>query len=338
MDARRFLASPVDSLAWPFAAKGLALLAMAACLLTAGAAQAQYPDKPVRIIVPFIAGSAPDVAARQVAQRLTAGLGQQFVVDNKPGAAGNIGAEVAARAAPDGYSLMLLTSSHVLAPFLYARLNYDVVRDFAPVTMITRIPSLMVVPPSSPAKTVMEFVALAKSMPGKLNYGSGGTGSLAHLSAEAFRLAAGIDYLHVPYKGAPDIVLALLSEQIQVGFPTMPTAFRPAQQGSLAGTGGDQRAAHQGDARGADLAGGDARRLRARCLARPGRTCRHAARDRDAPLRRPGREPEGPGVSQRARRRRIAGRAQQSGRVRRPAARRGGQGQALIKRVGVKLE
>ena len=105
--------------------KLLALLALAASLLTAGAAQAQYPDKPVRIIVPFIAGSAPDVAARQVAQRLTASLGQQFVVDNKPGVAGNIGAEVAARAAPDGYSLMLMTSSHVLSPLLYARVNYD---------------------------------------------------------------------------------------------------------------------------------------------------------------------------------------------------------------------
>ena len=198
-----------------------------------GCGPAQYPDKPVRIIVPFIAGSAPDVAARQVAQRLAGRPRPAVRRRQQAGAAGNIGAEVAARAAPDGYSLMLLTSSHVLAPFLYARLNYDVVRDFAPVTMITRIPSLMVVPPSSPAKTVMEFVALAKSMPGKLNYGSGGTGSLAHLSAEAFRLAAGIDYLHVPYKGAPDIVLALLSEQIQVGFPTMPTAFRPAQQGSL---------------------------------------------------------------------------------------------------------
>jgi tripartite-type tricarboxylate transporter receptor subunit TctC len=213
--------------------KGLALLAMAAGVLAAGTAQAEYPDRPVRLIVPFIAGSAPDVAARQVAQRLTSGLGQQFVVDNKPGAAGNIGAEVAARAAPDGYSLMLMTSSHVLNPFLYARVNYDAIKDFVPVTMITRIPSLMVVPPSSPAKTVMEFVALTKSMPGQLNYGSGGAGSLAHLSAEAFRLAAGIDYLHVPYKGAPDIVLALLGGQIQVGFPTMPTAFRPAQQGSL---------------------------------------------------------------------------------------------------------
>lgn len=200
---------------------------------TTATAQAQYPDKPVRIIVPFIAGSAPDVVARQVAQRLTASLGQQFVVENKPGAAGNIGAEVAARAAPDGYTLMLLTSSHAISRFLYTRVNYDVARDFVPITMVTRIPSLMVVPPSSPARSVAEFVALAKSKPGKLNYGSGGVGSLAHLSAEAFRLAAGIDYVHVPYKGAPDIILGLIGNQIDVGFPTMPTAFRPAQQGSL---------------------------------------------------------------------------------------------------------
>ena len=213
--------------------KGLALLVMLAGLLGAGTAQAEYPDRPVRLIVPFIAGSAPDVAARQAGQRLAAGLGQQFVIENKPGAAGNIGAEVAARAAPDGYTLMLLTSSHVQNRFLYARLNYDVARDFVPITLITRIPSLMVVPPSSPAKTVMEFIALARAMPGRLNYASGGVGSLAHLSAESFRFASGIDYVHVPYKGAPDIVLALLGEQVQVGFPTMPTAFRPAQQGNL---------------------------------------------------------------------------------------------------------
>lgn len=210
-----------------------ALLAAALGLFATTAAQAEYPDKPVRIVVPFIAGSAPDVAARQVAQRLTAGLGQQFIIDNKPGVAGNIGAEVAARAAPDGYTLLLFTSSHVLNRFLYARVNYDALKDFVPITMITRIPSLMVVPSSSPAKTVMEFIALAKASPGKLNYGSGGVGSLAHLSAEAFRFATGIDYVHVPYKGAPDIVLGLLANQIQVGFPTMPTAVRPAQQGSL---------------------------------------------------------------------------------------------------------
>jgi tripartite-type tricarboxylate transporter receptor subunit TctC len=210
----------------------LALLT-AVLSLFGGPALADYPDKPVRIIVPFIAGSAPDVAARQAAQRLTEGLHQQFIVENKPGAAGNIGAEVAARAAPDGYTLMLMTTSHVQNKFLYARLNYDVQKDFVPVTMITRIPSLMVVPPSSPAKTVMEFIALAKSKPGKLNYASGGFGSLAHLSAEGFRFAAGIDYIHVPYKGAPDIVLALLGQQVDVAFPTMPTAIRPAQQGNL---------------------------------------------------------------------------------------------------------
>ena len=213
--------------------RALVLLAATLSLVAPAAARADYPDKPVRIIVPFIAGSAPDVAARQAAQRLTEGMRQQFIVENKPGAAGNIGAEVAARAAPDGYTLMLMTTSHVQNRFLYARLNYDVQKDFVPVTMITRIPSLMVVPPSSPAKTVGEFIALAKARPGKLNYASGGFGSLAHLSAEGFRFAAGIDYIHVPYKGAPDIVMALLGQQVDVAFPTMPTAFRPAQQGSL---------------------------------------------------------------------------------------------------------
>jgi len=211
------------------------LLALLAVVLSGagGLAHADYPDKPVRLIVPYIAGSAPDVLARQAAQRLTTGLGQQFVIENKPGAAGNIGAEVAARAAPDGYTLLLLTSSHIQNKFLYSKVNYDVARDFVPITILTRIPSLMVVPPSSPARTVVEFIELARANPGKLNYGSGGFGTLAHLSAEAFRFATGIDYIHVPYKGAPDIVLALMANQVQVGFPTMPTAFRPARQGSL---------------------------------------------------------------------------------------------------------
>ena len=203
--------------------------------LAAGAAYAQgpYPDKPVKIIVPFIAGSAPDVAARYAADRLTAGLGQQFIIDNKPGASGNIGAEVAVRAPADGYTLLMFTGSHVINPHLYAKIAYDPIKDFEPITIITRIPSLMVVPPSSPAKTVGEFIALAKSKPGKLNYGSGGVASLAHLSASAFRIAAGIDYVHVPYKGAPDIVRGLLGEQIDVGFPTMPTAMNLAKQGQL---------------------------------------------------------------------------------------------------------
>jgi tripartite-type tricarboxylate transporter receptor subunit TctC len=208
--------------------------ALLATLMAAIApAHAQYPDKTVKIIVPFIAGSAPDVAARQVAERLTAGLGQQFIVENRPGAAGNIGAEVGARATPDGYTLMLMTSSHLVNPFLYAKVGYEPLKDFVPITIVSRIPSLMVVPPSSPAKSVAEFVALAKARPGKLNYGSGGIGSLAHLSAEAFRLAAGIDYVHVPYKGAPDILRGLLGEQIDVGFPTMGTVSAQAKQGLL---------------------------------------------------------------------------------------------------------
>lgn len=191
----------------------LASLALSLGLITAAAtAQAQYPDKPVRIIVPFIAGSAPDVVARQVAQRLTASLGQQFVVENKPGAAGNIGAEVAARAAPDGYTLMLLTSSYAISRFLYTRVNYDVARDFVPITMITRIPSLMVVPPSSPARSVAELVALAKTKPGKLNYGSGGVGSLAHLSAEAFRDALGSDGSEIVLNSPADFAVALHDE------------------------------------------------------------------------------------------------------------------------------
>ncbi len=211
-----------------------ALLALAAVCLAAGKihAQAPYPDRPVKIIVPYIAGSAPDVAARLAADRLTAGLGQQFIVDNKPGASGNIGGEAAARATPDGYTLLLMTGNHVINPFLYAKPGYSA-KDFAPITVITRLPSLMVVPPASPAKTVAEFIALAKSKPGQLNYGSGGIVSLANLSAQAFQLATGIDYVHVPYKGAPDIVRGLLGDQIDVAFPTMPTVVRLAQQGSL---------------------------------------------------------------------------------------------------------
>ncbi|HYC66295.1 MAG TPA: tripartite tricarboxylate transporter substrate binding protein, partial [Reyranellaceae bacterium] len=212
--------------------RGLLALLIAAAL-SAGSAHAQYPDRPVKILVPFIAGSAPDVAARQVSERLMVGLRQQFLVENRPGAAGNIGAEVAARAEPNGYTLMLMTSSHLANPFLYTKVGYDPLKDFVPITIISRIPSLMVVPPSSPAKSVAEFIALAKSRPGKLNYGSGGVGSLAHLSGEAFRLAAGIDYVHVPYKGAPDILRGLLGEQIDVGFPTMGTVSAQAKQGLL---------------------------------------------------------------------------------------------------------
>ncbi len=214
---------------------GIAALIAGVATVSAGAlpAAAEYPDRPVRLIVPFTAGGSPDTTARRVAQRLTQELKQQFVVENRPGAAGNIGAETAARSAPDGYTLMMMANSHVINPALYAKINYDVIKDFTPICLIVRGASMMVVPAGSPARSVKEFVDMAKANPGKLNFGSGGAGSPAHLAAEAFRQATGIDYIHVPYKGAPEIVRALLSDQVQVGFPTFETALGQVQQKTL---------------------------------------------------------------------------------------------------------
>jgi len=211
----------------------LALLSVVASLAFGADALAEYPDKPVRIIVAFTAGGSPDTTARRVAQRLSTELNQQFIIENKPGAAGNIGAEAAARSAPDGYTLMMMANSHAINPALYRHITYDPVKDFTPICLIVRGGSMMVVPRSSPARSVAEFVALAKAQPGKLNYGSGGAGSPAHLSAEAFRLATGIDYLHVPYRGAPEIVRALLAGDVQVGFPTFEQGLGQVQQGNL---------------------------------------------------------------------------------------------------------
>jgi tripartite-type tricarboxylate transporter receptor subunit TctC len=209
------------------------LLAATMALGWAAPAAAGYPDRPVRLIVPFTASGSPDTTARRIAQRLGEVLGQQFIVDNKPGAAGDIGAETAAHSAPDGYTLMMMANSHVINPALYAKVNYDVIKDFTPICLLVRGAAMMVVPIDSPAKTVKDFIDLAKANPGRLNFGSGGAGSPAHLAAEAFRQATGIDYVHVPYKGAPEIVRALLSDQVQVGFPTFETALGPVQQKQL---------------------------------------------------------------------------------------------------------
>lgn len=209
------------------------LLSAVALIAFAGPVAAEYPDKPVRIVVPFTPGGAPDTVARRVAQQLTLDLNQQFLVENKPGAAGSIGAEAAARAAPDGYTLLLMANSHVINPALYAKLNYDPIKDFTPICLIARGGQMMVVPVASPARTVGDFIALAKAEPGKLFYGSGGAGSPAHLAAEAFRQATGIDYVHVPYRGAPETVLALLSGQVQVAFPTFDTAMSQVRQDKL---------------------------------------------------------------------------------------------------------
>jgi tripartite-type tricarboxylate transporter receptor subunit TctC len=203
--------------------------------LVAAPALAQYPNKPVRLVVPFIAGSAPDVLARNVGERLGARLGQAIVIENKGGAGGNVGAEFAAKQPADGYTLMLATSSHLVNPSLYGKVGYDPVKDFAPIALLIRMPSLLIVPNDSPAKSVAELIALAKARPGQMNYGSGGNGSQAHLAGAMFKTAAGIDVVHVPYKGAPEIVASMLSGQTQLAFPTFSTALPQVRAGKLRG-------------------------------------------------------------------------------------------------------
>jgi hypothetical protein len=199
--------------------KGLAALP----LMLAGAvgrppqAQARWtPDKPIRLVVPFAAGGSTDVTARLVAQALGERLGQLVVVDNRAGAGGNIAAEYVARAEPDGYTLILATSStHATNAALYKRLPFNPVRDFTPISQIAFIPNLLVVNPELPVNSVAELVAYAKAKPGQLNYGSGGAGTSLHLAAAVFAHRAGIDMVHVPYRGGAPVAADLVSGKIQ---------------------------------------------------------------------------------------------------------------------------
>jgi tripartite-type tricarboxylate transporter receptor subunit TctC len=188
-----------------------------------GASGAAYPSKPVRFIVPFAPGGGNDLIARIIGQKLAAMWNEQFVVDNRPGAGGNVAAETTARAAPDGYTVFQFNIANVIAPSLYPRLNYDPVRDFAAVTQLATNPFMLVVHTSVNAKTVSELIVLAKSQPGKLNYASSGNGGLSHLVAELFKSMASVDMVHVPYNGTGPAVNELLSGRIQVLF-TVPSA------------------------------------------------------------------------------------------------------------------
>jgi tripartite-type tricarboxylate transporter receptor subunit TctC len=196
-------------------------------------ASAQYPDKPVKLIVPYPAGTAADALVRLVGERLGAGLGQPVVIDNRPGAGGNIGAEAVAKSPNDGYTLLLATVDHASNPSLYRSAGYDLVRDFVGIATLARIPGLLVVPADSPAKTVQDLVALAKAKPGSLNFASGGNGSQAHFGGEMFKQLAGVDVVHVPYKGGPDMVLSLLSGQVAFAFPTFVTVLQSVQAGKM---------------------------------------------------------------------------------------------------------
>jgi len=201
-----------------------AAIALAAAAPLPVFAQA-YPSRPVRLLVPFIPGSAPDVIARSLAERLSSALGQPVVIENRAGAGGNIGFEVGARAASDGYTIILGTNSLVINPALHARaLPFDPLRDFAPVTLAFAMPHMLVVPPDLPARDVAGLVALLKAEPEKHNFASGGNGSGAHLAGALFLNAAGVRATHVPYRGAPEIITSVMAGQTSFGFPTMSTA------------------------------------------------------------------------------------------------------------------
>lgn len=203
----------------------------------AGAVLAQtpaWPDKPVRVIVPFPASGATDLVARVVTQRVAADLGQQMVVDNKPGAGGTIGSAEAAKAAPDGYTLLLTTSStHAISPHLMPRLAYDARKDFTPVAHLADAPSVLLVTNSLPLKTVGELNAYGKAHPGKLNYATSGNGTIVHLNAAAFSAQAGIEMTHVPYKGTALAIPDLVAGQTHVLFDSLPTGMPHVKSGKL---------------------------------------------------------------------------------------------------------
>lgn len=216
---------------WGGSVLGLACL-MAVC---AGAhAQANWPDRPVRVIVPFPASGATDLVARVVAQRVAQDLGQQMVVDNRPGAGGTIGAAEAAKAQPDGYTLLLTTSStHAISPHLMPRLAYDPRKDFTPVAHLADAPSVLLVTNSLPVKTVGELIAYGKAHPGKLNYATSGNGTIVHLNAAAFSAQAGVEMMHVPYKGTALAIPDLVAGQTHVLFDSLPTGMPHVKGGRL---------------------------------------------------------------------------------------------------------
>ena len=191
-----------------------------------------YPTKPIRLIVPLAASGGMDTTARGISQPLAGRLKQPVVVDNRPGAGGAIGAELAARADPDGYTLIMVSASFVVHPLLY-RAHYDPLRDYAPVTQASRQPFVLIVHPSVPAASVRELVAYAKANPGKLNYASAGKGSLIHLTTELFKAATGIDIVHVPYKGMGATYSDMLAGRIQTAFPSIISVLPHVKAGKL---------------------------------------------------------------------------------------------------------
>jgi len=210
------------------AALGFALLAAAAA-----PALAQYPNKPVRIVVPYPPGGTTDILARLTAARLTESMGQPFVVENRPGASGGIGSQAVAKSAPDGYTLVMATiSSHGIVSAI-SKLPYDPVKDFSPVTVIGSTPNVILVHPDLPAKNLAELLKLAREKPGKLNFGSTSPGGSPHMSAELLKMMAKVDMVHIPYKGAGPMLTDLIGGQIQIGFDNLPSSMGHIKSGKV---------------------------------------------------------------------------------------------------------
>jgi tripartite-type tricarboxylate transporter receptor subunit TctC len=206
----------------------------AIALLVSMTATAQnYPERPVRVVVPLSAGGSADIVGRQLAQKLGERLGQQFIIDNRPGAGSLIGTEIAARAPRDGYTLLLAGSSFTTAPSLQSKLPYDPLKDFAPVTVAASAPGLLVVHPALPVRTVKDLAALARAKPGQINYASPGIGTSPHFAGALFNLMAGVDMVHIPYKGAGPAITDLVGGQVQVSFASMPSAMSNVKSGRL---------------------------------------------------------------------------------------------------------
>jgi tripartite-type tricarboxylate transporter receptor subunit TctC len=211
----------------------LALGSLLAALAVSVSAQ-PYPTKPIRLVVPFPAGGTTDVLARAAAQKLTETLGQAVIVDNRPGAGGNIGAELVAKSPPDGYTLLMGTvGTHAINPSLYPKMPYDHVRDFVPVILVAGVPNVLVINPALPVNSMQELIAYAKANPGKLNFASSGNGTSIHLSGELFKTMAGVQITHVPYKGSAPALQDLVGGQVQLMFDNLPSALALIKGGRL---------------------------------------------------------------------------------------------------------
>jgi len=212
----------------------LSIVALLASTMAAIAQPAAYPTKPIRIVVAYTPAGATDILARTIGQKLTEAWGQAVIIDNRPGANGNIGTEYAAKATPDGYTLLMVTAgTHGINPGLYRKLGFDAVKDFAPVSLVAMVPNVFVVNNGVPSKDLKEFIAYAKANQGKLNYGSPGNGSTAHLSMELFKSMTGIQMVHVPYKGSAGVLADLIGGQIVVTMDNMPPYVPQVKAGKI---------------------------------------------------------------------------------------------------------